>query len=190
MDRLWKASLLMAIVLGALWWWGYRLLPSLRPPYDLLLFIGAAILFALAGFSFLTRNRCFIQAHPDHLRLVTPLLPIQISYQRLRSVRPSELRLVFPPKAAKGAEKSLLEPYYGQTVVLVELNGYPLHPRVLHFFLPRQMFLPKGTGLVLLVQDWMGLSTDIDTFLGAWRYARSQPSRTGLGIIGNGSKRR
>ena len=54
-------------------------------------------------------------------------------------------------------------------MVLVELNGFPLSPHTMRLFLPKYIFAPGNKGLVLLVDDWMSLSHDLDHFSLEWR---------------------
>ena len=74
----------------------------------------------------------------------------------------------WPAEKASWAQRNFLEPFYGKTVLVVELKGFPLSPGLLKLFLPDSMFARTTTGLVLMVPDWMQLSTDIDTFRGTW----------------------
>jgi len=50
----------------------------------------------------------------------------------------------------------------------------------LRFFLGKTSLLPHGTGLVLMVPDWMTLSTELDSIYGNWRQGRSAAA-TGAG---------
>jgi hypothetical protein len=109
-----------------------------------------------------------VQAQPDSLKIVTPFLRFHISYQRMRSVRPTLTQQVFPPEKSSWSQRSFLEPFYGKTVLVVDLKGFPIRPGLLKLFLPDSMFARSTTGLVLMVPDWMQLSTDIDTFRGTW----------------------
>jgi hypothetical protein len=181
-DRLWKNMLVIGFLLAGVWVVAYFKMPFLDPIYDAVLFIGAMLVLAVALVSFLVRRLAYVQAYPDHIRFVTPLLQFKIPFQRIRSVRPTELGQIYSPHKAKAVERSLLEPYYGATVVVIELNAYPMKPGVLRFFLPDSMLLPKSPGFVLVVKDWMALITEIDSFQGTWRQARGQRPRSGYGV--------
>jgi hypothetical protein len=84
-------------------------------------------------------------------------------------VHPAEFHQLFPPAAMNWSDRRFLEPYIGRTVVVVELFNYPLSPAVLRFFLPPQFFHPQTIGIVLVVADWMKMSTELDSFRAAWR---------------------
>jgi hypothetical protein len=177
LDRFFWPVLLVGVALLALWWVGSNG-GYINQLWQDILVLGAGI-FALflAFFIFLARRVAYVQAFPDHLRLITPFLRLNISYRRIRSVHSAMVQQLFPPERAKGNEKSLLEPFYGQTIVVVELLGYPMSPRVLKLFLPRQMFNPKSAGFVLITPDWMALSTEIDSAIGTYRQAQQNKNR-------------
>ncbi len=180
-DRLWKYTLPLGILLGVLWYWSY-LIPAIQPPSDAVLFIVSAMLLVFSLLVLGVRRIAYVQAYPDHVRVVTPLLRLRISFRRVRSVRPVEIRQIFPPQSLSSSQRNLLEPFFGETAVALELNGFPVKQRTLRFFLPPLMFLPTTTGLVFIVKDWMALSTEIDSFRGTWRDARSQRPKARYGI--------
>ena len=182
MSRLWKLTLMVGLLLLAVWWWAYDLFPQMQPLSEAVLFAAAIIVLLLSAFTFLSRNMTYIQAHADHLRLVTPFLRLKISYQRVRSVHPTQLQMLFPPEKTHGDERRALEPFYNQTILLLKLTSYPINPRILRFFLPKHIFNPVDTGLVLIVDDWMALSTEIDSHISLWRQKKSMP-KSGYGIL-------
>lgn len=182
LDRWFWPVLLVGIALIALWWAGTWYADFLKQSWVEILVLSAGIVaIFMAFFIILARRVAYVQTFPDHLRLITPFLRLNISYRRMRSVHSSNVSQLFPPDRAKGVEKNLLEPYYGKTVVVIDLNGYPMSPRALRLFLPKQLFVPKGVGFVLITPDWMALSTEIDSAIGTYRQAqqnkRSSPQR-------------
>lgn len=168
MDRLWAATLVLGLAVVAIWWWSGDLFPLLTPPFDTIVIAGGAVLITLAFLLFLMRGMGYVQAGPDHLRVMTPFLRLKISYRRIRTTHPAEFSHLFPPSKSKWADRRLLEPFYGKTVLVVELGQFPISQSVLHLFLPRVMFSPQAKGLVLVVQDWMALSTELESYLGVW----------------------
>jgi hypothetical protein len=189
MNRLWKLTLVVGLMLLAIWWWSYDLFPLLQPLHEALLFAAAFIVLLLSAFTFLSRNMTYVQPYPDHLRLVTPFLRLKISYRRIRSVHPSQLQKLFPLENLSGDERRALEPFTNKTILLLELTDYPINPRILRLFLSKHTFNPVGTGLVFIVDDWMVLSTEIDSFIDLWRQAKSPP-RKGFGILQKQGRRR
>jgi len=167
MDRLWKSTLFLGLILLGLWGWGwFSPLVLIEAQNSAWLLAGAGLVLGFTLFAFFGRNMAYVQAQPDHLRLVTPFLRTNISYRRVRSVHPANFQQLFPPNEARWAEKRLLEPFYGQTAVVVDLSDYPIPPVFLRLFLAPQMFSKSNKGFVLLVPDWMAFSTEMDTFRG------------------------
>jgi hypothetical protein len=138
-----------------------------------LLGVGVVIL-AIAIFLQGEGRWAYVQANPDHLNVVGPFLRVKVSYRRIKSAHSGQLQQIFPPQRLKGSEKSLLTPFFGKTVVVVELAGFPMSPAVLKLFFPRFVFLPQGTGFVFIVDDWLSLSTDIDNAIGSWRQSQAK----------------
>lgn len=168
MDRVWKSTLLLGIVLAASA--GFALLrPTniLGLSSDIWLLVAAIVAFALSAFAFFSRWAAYVQAQPGSLNIVTPFLRFRVSYKRMRSVRPTLTQQLFPPEKSSWSLRSYLEPFYGKTALVVELRSFPLNPALLRLFLPEAMFARTTTGLVLVVDDWMKLSTEIDSFRGA-----------------------
>jgi hypothetical protein len=169
MDRVWVYSFILGTILITVWGWSqFGKLPLLKMNADLRVFIGAVVSFSISIFSFLSRYMAYVQVHPSYLKIATPFLRLKISFCRMKSIHPALVQQLFPTKEAGWSQRSFLEPLYGKTAIVFELNGYPLDPILLRFFLPVQMFSPASTGLVILVNDWMQLSTEFDSFFGAW----------------------
>jgi hypothetical protein len=179
MNRIWPSTFLLGLLLLAMWWWAGDIFPSLAYPFDPMVLAGGIILEVLALLVFLIRNMTYVQASQDHLRLMTPFLRLNISYRRIRTVQPVEFQRLFPPQKASWAQRRFLQPFYGMTVLAVELTDYPLNPALLRLFLPQSMFSPRTKGLVLVVNDWLALSTELSNYQGIWlqKYALgSKPS--------------
>jgi hypothetical protein len=168
MDRLWAATLVLGLLVVAIWWWGGGIFPLLPEPFDTLILAGGTVLVTLAFLMFLMRTMAYVQAFPDHLRVATPFIRMKVSYRRIRTAHPVEFHQLFPPSKANWADRRLLEPFYGKTVLVVELSEFPIRKQVLRLFLPRVMFSTQAKGLVLVVKDWMALSTEMESFQGIW----------------------
>jgi hypothetical protein len=174
MSRLWKATLLLGILLAAAL--GFL---SLEPTVILgldgtsWLVIATVVALAISLFAFFARWMAYVQAQANSLKIVTPFLRFHISYKRMRSIRPSLTQQLFPPEKSSWSERSYLTPFYGKTALVVEMKGFPINPALLKLFLPDVMFTRNTTGMVLMVADWMQLSTEIDSFRGTWMQAES-----------------
>ena len=188
MDRLWGPTLTLGLLMLALWIWSDFFFPSLPTIYVVMLLAGAVFTLAFSVFAILARTMAYVQPFPDHLRVVTPFLRLKISYRRLRSTHPTEFFRLFPASKASWAEHRYMEPFYDRTAVVVEFTQFPVNPRFLRMFLLPQMFSPQATALVFVVQDWMGLSTEIDSLISTWKQNQSisqKPKPGGYGIMGS-----
>lgn len=123
-------------------------------------------------FTWLVSKAAYVECKEHALRVQTPFLPLTISYKRIKNTRPSELRQLFPPDQQK-RNRNLLETYWGETVVVIELTRFPLSPRLLKFLMGPYHFEPGGAGLALLVEDWMGFSQSLDQALTDYRTRRA-----------------
>ena len=176
-DRLWKPTFLLGILLGIVWWQaGTDQMTIVPTANNLWVLAGAVICLMIGLFALVARNMSYIQPQTTHFRIVTPFMRLNVAYQRVRTIRPVDLIQFFPPNEQSWAIQRFLAPFYGHTALAVELKGYPLSRSALRLFLPPQFFLPQATGFVLVVKDWMRLSTELDTRIGALRGGKEQNS--------------
>lgn len=134
-------------------------------PWRWQLFAGIGVLAILIGIFFLViRQIAYIQPFPGYVKLVTPFMRINISYKRLVKTTTTEMRQLFPPKSMSGWMREIFEPLASQNALVLELKGYPISPVLLRMFLSRFFFKDKTPHFVILVKDWMGLSSEIDSF--------------------------
>lgn len=181
MVRLWRVAIMADIVLWLSWWFlGMNLSIWLND----FLWYGAVVVLVIAVFSRLARNMGYVQPKGDHLLLATPFLRLKIAYRRIVSARPMEFVQLFSPRKMSWADKRFAEPYFKKTILALILNGYPIPPAVLRLFFPKFIFHPKEkAGFVLVVPDWMALSTEIDSFQGTWRDNQGQRTQN-IGMRG------
>jgi len=133
------------------WRWKWLMWLSIGP------FLAALILFVMRGIA-------YIQPYQTHIRLVTPILRFNISYKRLRKYTTSEIRAIFPPsKKMSGWKREVLAKFSSKTAVVLELSGWPLEPRLMKMFLSPLFFRDTTPHFVILVNDWMRFSLEIDS---------------------------
>jgi hypothetical protein len=182
MDRVGEYTLILAIFLGVAGGW-----PLLKETYiwgysSNLWLVGTALLsLGISIFAYLTRMASYVQATDSTLNVVTPFIRMKISYRRIQSFHPVLVQQLFPPEHLSWAQRSYLSAFTGKTAILAELRGYPIDPAILHIFWSAQMFSPQSTGFVILVSDWMKLSTELDSFYGSWMQSqgpRIKPGQT------------
>jgi hypothetical protein len=180
MDRMWILTLILGLLLIVVAGWALvneTILFGMSS--NIWLFAAAVVALALSVFAFMARFVAYLQIFSSYLRVVTPFLRLTISFRRVRSIHPTLVQQLFPPKESSWSQRSFLEPFYGKTAVVVELSEYPMNPALLRLFLPAQMFSPHFTGLVFLVPDWMKLSTELDSFYGAWLQGQGGRTKPG-----------
>jgi len=127
-------------------------------------FVVLGMLAILIGIFFLIiRQIAYVQAFPNYLKFVTPFLRLNISYKRIHKTTTTEMKLLFPPKSMSGWMRDIFAPLASQTALIIELKGFPISPTILRMFLSRFFFKDKTPHLVILVNDWMKLSSELDS---------------------------
>jgi hypothetical protein len=109
------------------------------------------------------KNFAYIQPRPNYLKLATPFFRVNISYKRIKRTRPTEMHTLFPRKSLSGWMQDIFAPLANKTALVIELTGYPISPTILRMFLSRFFFKDKTPHLVILVQDWMMFSAELDS---------------------------
>lgn len=174
-DRIWAPTFVLGVLLSITWWQSDSgNLPFIQSANNLWVLFGAAMSLFIGIFALFARNMNYIQPFASYVRIVTPFLRMNVSYRRIRSIRPSDMVQLFPPKTQSWGRRRYLMPFYSNTALSMELNGLPIPKSWLRLFLPRQFFIPKSTGFVILVADWMKLSTELDSLMGVWYANRAQ----------------
>jgi hypothetical protein len=160
MDRWGPAVLALGIGLLALAWgvrsWGYedwRWL-AFASIGGLNIFLGIALL--------ILRRSAYVQPFSDHLRIVTPFLRLNISYRRIRRTSMTSMGALFPRQSVSAWRAEIIEPLAKMTAMVIDLNGYPMSQSTLRMFLSPLFFKDKTPHLVILVNDWMKFSAELD----------------------------
>jgi len=164
-DRWWPAIMLLGLALILLAWPLYRdPFMRLAEPWrwQAMAWLGGIVtLVSLVMASF--RKSGYVQLFRDHLRLVTPFLRMNISYRRILRTTTVSMGITFPRKSISGWRRGILEPVASMTAVKIELNAFPLPLYVLRFFLSPFFFQDRTPHFIILVKDWMGFSTELES---------------------------
>ena len=163
-DRWWPATLLLAVSLFALAWEVQSYFPD--PNYDwrwLTLGSVGGFVLVVTLFLLVIRKAAYVQPRADHLRLVTPFLRLNISHKRLQRASSATISGLFPVASITNWQREILEPLAKKTAIVVEMNGYPISQTVLRLFLSPLFFKDKTPHFVLLVDDWMRFSTELES---------------------------
>ncbi len=181
-DRWWKKILAIGIFLlliaGGL---GY--LPVRFPnmgflwveDWRLWLIAAAGVIATLFSIFLLAiRKRSYVQAYPDHFRIVTPFLRLNIAYRRIQRNYTSEMQLVFPPNKIPRSLREMIRPLAKRNVILIEMARLPISRKTVRLFLSPLFFPDQTAKLCLLVPDWIAFSTELDSFFNSWQNDQRQ----------------
>jgi hypothetical protein len=160
-NRWWPAIFTLGLALLALSWairsWGFedwRWL-TFTSIGGLNIFFGILLL--------LTRKSAYVQPFSDHLRMVTPFLRLNISYKRFRRTTSANMGALFPKESVSSWRAEIIQPLAKMTVLVIELNGYPMSQSTLRLFLSPLFFKDKTPHFVILVDDWMKFSNELES---------------------------
>jgi hypothetical protein len=109
------------------------------------------------------RTSAHIQLFPTYMRLVTPFLRMNISYKRFRRSGPANMGALFPPNRVSSSQAEVVQQVAGMTAIVLEFTSHPMSQTAMRFFLSPLFFKDKSPNLVILVDEWMRLSTELDS---------------------------
>jgi hypothetical protein len=176
MDRWWPAvfsiGVVLLIVAWLVRWWGFEEWRWLATASvgGLNIFLGILLL--------IVRKSAYVQPFSDHLRLATPFLRLNISYKRFRRTSSANMGALFPPQSVSSWRAEIIQPLAKLTAIVIELNGYPMSQSALRAFLSPLFFKDKTPHFVILVNDWMKLSAELESM------------RSGSGVVSEPKKKR
>ena len=174
-DLWWPAIFTIGLALLALSWalysWGFE-------QWRWLTFASIGMLNLFLGILFLiARKGAYVQPFSDHLQLVTPLLRLNISYKRFFRASSANFGALFPPQNISKWQAEIIQPLAKMTALVLELNGHPMPRSFLKLFLSPLFFKDNTPHFVIVVNDWMRFSSEMESM------------RTGAGAISAQPKR-
>jgi hypothetical protein len=175
-ERMWQrwalSSLLVALASAALWALAPRI-PFFHPSLRLLILVQTLASLVILVYAFLARRMAWVQCRSGYLRIQTPIYPLAVSYARIKMVRPSNFAQIFDPAKEKPGRRNWLRPYWGMTAVVLEVSKLPVNEKWLRLWFNPYLLAPDVAGFVLLVDDWMALSRQLDDFRSNWELRRA-----------------
>jgi len=180
MWQRWAWPCILIVLASCVLWWFAPRISIIYRPWNSLTLIPALVSLILLAYTYLARRLSWVQCRANHLRIQTPFYPLAISYSRVKGARPNPFHKVFDPREEKQARLRWLRPYWGKTVIVVELSKYPMGRAWLRLWFSPYLLVPDAPGFVFLVEDWMSLSRQVDDFRIDWearRAARRQASK-------------
>ena len=165
MDRWWPALFFLGLALLALAWPFYRdLYTRLTQPWRWTAFAGlGAIVIMVSLLMLALRKSAFVQPFGSYFRLSTPFLRLNISYRRIRSTTTTAMTALFPMENLRGMQREIIRPLLSRTAVVVDMTALPLPVTTLRLFLSPFFFKDQTPHLVILVDDWMRFSTELES---------------------------
>jgi len=164
MGRWWPGLIAIGLAMFGLAYTEYLQPLGKFLPWRWQLFAAVGVLAIFIGFFFLIiRQVAYVQAFYDHLKIVTPFMRVNVSYKRFDKTTTTEMQYLFPPKSMSGWVRDIFDPLANKTALVIELKGYPVSPVLLRLFLSRFFFKDKTAHFVILVKDWMRLSSELES---------------------------
>lgn len=109
------------------------------------------------------RKGAYVQPFSDHLRLATPFLRLNISYKRIRRTSSANMGALFPSNSVSKWQAEIIQPIAKMTVIVLDLNAFPMSQSSLRLFLSPLFFKDKTPHFVILVEDWMRFSSEFES---------------------------
>jgi hypothetical protein len=163
-NRWWSALIAIGLGMFALAYSEYIAPLGRFLPWRWQLFAAIGGLAILLGiFFWVIRFFAYVQPYPTFLKLVTPFMRMNISYKRIKKTTATEMRYLFSSKSMSGWVREMFSPLANKTALVIDLSGYPISPSLLRLFLHRFFFKDKTPHLVILVQDWMRFSSELES---------------------------
>lgn len=170
------SAVMAAVLYGLAWLHAYGLMQSGNAVLLDRVWQERSLVLALIGFCLLIyllimviARGSYVEVRPLALRVKAGLLPLDISYARVRSVKLGQVGAHFPAETLSSRDYALLAPLLHLPCTVVELKSWPQEP--VRRLWPKFMFTPDGSGLVFVVEDAMLLNRQIDAVQTA-RYAK------------------
>ena|SRR5215212_2579463 len=164
LNRWWPAIIAIGLCMFAFAYSEYAAPLGKFLPWRWQLAAGVGGLAIMVGiFFWAIRFFAYVQPFPTYLKLATPFMRINISYKRIKKTTATEMRYIFSYKSMSGWVQEIFSPLANKTALVIELNGYPISSTLLRMFLYKFFFKDKTPHLVILVQDWMRFSSELES---------------------------
>ncbi len=155
----WPAILTVATC-GALLVWN----PAKLQPYRFYLAVALVCCGLVLILTFAFRLRAYAALTEEAIRVRLPFHRLEIPYRDIKNVRPTELFRMFPPRQQRWTQRRFLEPLFGATVIVIELDELPRPKAWLRLWMTPFMVCPDKVGLIIAVRDWLGFRATLDEY--------------------------
>ncbi len=145
---------------------------NIRPLFDdalwPLVWVAWGASFILWLYYVLLLRRASVEIQPRVLLLRGPLRTMKISYGRITSVTSTQLISHHNPDQHKGTTRTLIKEIGGQTCLHLSLHNFPKQYQSRRFWYSPLLFSEVNPGLLLVVEDWMALSRQLEVARAEW----------------------
>ncbi|HLV44193.1 MAG TPA: hypothetical protein VKY39_04515 [Aggregatilineales bacterium] len=121
----------------------------------------------LYGLITIVARGSFVEARRNALRVRAGLLPLNISYARVRQLRLGQVSGQLPPDRLRNRDYALLEPLLPLACTVIDLKSWPREP--IRRLWDKFLFTPDRKSLLFIVEDAMLLNQQIDSAMAAWQ---------------------
>lgn len=116
-------------------------------------------------------RRAAVIVQPRVVIIRGPLRSMRISYGRIAAITSTQLVYHHPRKQYKGPSLVLIEAIGNKSCLHIELHTYPKQYTRRQFWYSRFLFSEQRPGLLLVVDDWMALSRQLEEARLRWHDA-------------------
>jgi hypothetical protein len=169
MNRIWHRTGAVSILIWGAWWMAPYAGSFLRPPFDLYLQYAGYLCLGVTLLAILLRKRGFVQARARFVRIGGVFFRVRVPYERIDNVRMAVFREVYRGVKLSWPQRRFFKKYYKETVATLIVNNFPLPAFMMRLLLPGYLFLPRGTGFLVLVKDYVAFNTEVDSRLDSAR---------------------
>jgi hypothetical protein len=155
----------LLLILG---WYDFNIRPIFGDTVWPFVWVALVASFVLWLYYGLLVRRAAVIIQPRVLLVRGPLHSLRISYGRITSITSTQLVGHHERKHYTGPERALLNDLGPQTCLHIELSSYPKSYKYRRFWYSRFLFSEVKPGLLLVVEDWMALSRQLEVARSRW----------------------
>ncbi len=164
------------LVLSAVLWFISNYAP--QPAIYAGIGISGILLGLLSGIIALLKRGAYIRCKEQAFTLRGPwMYTVNFSYSRIASVRPVQFNTLFPPEEQKNRYRRDFAKLWTKTAIVIDLKSSPVALKWLRFWYGPYLLLPKEKSLVLVTNEWMALSRQLENGRLAWIERRKARAR-------------
>jgi hypothetical protein len=163
--------LLLWVLLLVLGLYDFNIRPIFGDNVWYMAWVAAAVSFVLWLYYGVLVRRAGVVIQPRLLLVRGPLRTMKISYGRINTVTSTQLVRHHAPGQQKGVNRTLVEALGGQTCLHIALHSLPKQYKWRHYWYSPFLFSELNPGLLLVVDDWMALSRQLEVARSKWHEA-------------------